>query len=67
MTLAEWGAIMLYFYASGRIAAFLHPTFRPMIFVTGVLLLVTAAMVFYSRQVNCLHAGSIFQHEPDRA
>ena len=65
VTLAEWGAIMLYFYASGRIAAFLHPTFRPMVLVTGVLLLVTAAMLFFSREANCAHADSEHEHEHD--
>ena len=45
LTLLEWGGILTYFYFSGRIAAFLHPMFRPLVLVTGILLLITAACV----------------------
>jgi uncharacterized repeat protein (TIGR03943 family) len=45
LTLFEWGGILTYFYFSGRIAAFLHPMFRPLVLVTGILLLITAACV----------------------
>ena len=45
LTLLEWGGILTYFYFSGRIAAFLHPMFRPLVLVTGILLLITALCV----------------------
>lgn len=45
LTLLEWGGLLTYFYLSGRIAAFLHPVFRPLVLVAGLLLLASAACV----------------------
>jgi len=45
LTLLEWGAILTYFYCSNRLAAYLHPNFRPLVIVTGTLLLASAACV----------------------
>jgi hypothetical protein len=45
LTLLEWGGILTYFYFSGRIAAFLHPMFRPLVLVTGILLLITTTSI----------------------
>ena len=45
LALAEWGTLLTYFYCSGRLVAYLHPNFRPLVFVTGILLLVSAACV----------------------
>jgi uncharacterized repeat protein (TIGR03943 family) len=45
LTLLEWGGILTYFYCSGRIVAFLHPLFRPLVLATGILLLLTAVCV----------------------
>lgn len=42
ITLACWSGILLYFHRTGRLAAFLHPTFRPGVLVAGVVLLVFA-------------------------
>ena len=47
LTLFEWGAILTYFYASHRIAAFLRPSFRPLVLATGILLLLTALCVLF--------------------
>jgi uncharacterized repeat protein (TIGR03943 family) len=55
LTLLEWGGILTYFYFSGRIAAFLHPMFRPLVLVTGVLLLITAVCVAIFREEECTH------------
>jgi uncharacterized repeat protein (TIGR03943 family) len=55
LTLLEWGGILTYFYFSGRIAAFLHPMFRPLVLVTGILLLITAACVAIFRQEESAH------------
>ena len=52
LTLLEWGGILTYFYFSGRIAAFLHPMFRPLVLVTGILLLITALCVDIFRMKN---------------
>ena len=53
LTLLEWGGILTYFYFSGRIAAFLHPMFRPLVLVTGVLLLITALCVAIFHEEEC--------------
>ncbi|CAN5762913.1 hypothetical protein BH09VER1_BH09VER1_50870 [soil metagenome] len=55
LTLLEWGGIMLYFYLSGRIASFLHPMFRPMVLVAGLLLAVTAVVLLFSGEECCGH------------
>jgi uncharacterized repeat protein (TIGR03943 family) len=55
LTLLEWGGILTYFYFSGRIAAFLHPMFRPLVLVTGILLLITAACITIFREAECAH------------
>jgi uncharacterized repeat protein (TIGR03943 family) len=55
LTLLEWGGILTYFYFSGRIAAFLHPMFRPLVLVTGILLLITAFCVAIFHEEECGH------------
>jgi uncharacterized membrane protein YcgQ (UPF0703/DUF1980 family) len=55
LTLLEWGGILTYFYFSGRITAFLHPMFRPLVLVTGILLLITAACVAIFREEESEH------------
>jgi uncharacterized repeat protein (TIGR03943 family) len=50
MTLLEWGVILVYFYGSGRLASFLHPDFRPLVLVTGVLLILSAGCVLFTRE-----------------
>jgi uncharacterized repeat protein (TIGR03943 family) len=37
-TLATWSAILLYFFLSGRVTAFLAPPFRPYVLVAGIVL-----------------------------
>jgi uncharacterized repeat protein (TIGR03943 family) len=62
LTLLEWGGILTYFHFSGRIAAFLHPMFRPLVLVTGILLLITAACVAIFREEGSSHEH---EHEED--
>jgi uncharacterized membrane protein YcgQ (UPF0703/DUF1980 family) len=62
LTLLEWGGILTYFYFSGRIAAFLHPMFRPLVLMTGILLLITAICVAIFREDECGH-----DHEEEHA
>lgn len=45
LTLGVWGGILFYFYASGRLAHFLHPSFRPGVVIASVVLLVMAAFL----------------------
>ena len=42
LTLLEWGGVLTYFYLSHRVALFLHPHFRPLVLLTGILLLISA-------------------------
>lgn len=44
-TLAAWSSILLYFYGTGRISAFLHPSFRGYVLIAG-LVLAAMALVF---------------------
>lgn len=48
--LFEWGAILVYFYCSHRLAGLLHPNFRPPVLVTGILLLLAAGCVLSGRE-----------------
>jgi uncharacterized repeat protein (TIGR03943 family) len=60
LTLFEWGGLLTYFFLIGRIAAFLHPIFWPLVLLAGLLLLVSAAcLVRSSRQgdVCCCSPG----------
>jgi len=42
LTLGVWGGILLYFHLGGRLAAFLHPSFRPGVLIAGCVLLLLA-------------------------
>ena len=57
-TLAAWSAVLLYFYFSGRLQAFLHPTFRPYVLVAG-LVMAGMALVFvlFPADANCCSAA----------
>ena len=57
-TLASWSSVLLYFYFSGRIAAFLIPTFRPYVLIAGVVLGAMAALfLFQSADAECCSAA----------
>jgi len=45
VTLLIWGGILLYFYQGNRLASLLHPNFWPGVLISGVLLLVLAAVM----------------------
>jgi uncharacterized repeat protein (TIGR03943 family) len=45
-TLLAWATLLLYFFLSGRLSAFLVPMFRPLVLVAGLLLLVLAVMAW---------------------
>jgi uncharacterized repeat protein (TIGR03943 family) len=67
LTLLEWGGILIYFYYSGRIAAFLHPLFRPLVLATGILLVLTAVCVAIFQEEDCSHTSRDHDHEHDFA
>lgn len=53
-TLAAWSTILLYFYFSGRLAAFLHPMFRPYVLIAGlVMAAMTLVFVFFPADADC--------------
>jgi uncharacterized repeat protein (TIGR03943 family) len=53
-TLAAWSAVLLYFFFSGRIQAFLHPTFRPYVLVAGLVMAAMALVfLFLPADANC--------------
>ena len=45
VTLSAWSAVLLYFFFSGRIQAFLHPTFRPYVLIAGFVM-AAMALIF---------------------
>ena len=45
LTLLAWGALMLYFYFSGRLADYLIPTYRPLVMVSGFVMIGIAAVL----------------------
>jgi len=60
LALFVWGAVLVYFYFSHRLAAFLHPSFRPLVLVTGVLLILSAVCVLFpeDKAAHCCDSGS---------
>src|SRR5438067_9159284 len=46
-TFLTWSVVLLCFYFSGRIASFLHPTFRPFVLVTGCVMFALAACFLF--------------------
>ncbi len=47
VTLFLWSFILLFFYFSGRIQAFLHPLFRPLALVAGLVMLILAGCFLF--------------------
>ncbi len=43
LTLVAWGALLLYFYFSGRLADYLIPAYRPLVMVSGLVMIGIAA------------------------
>ena len=67
LILLEWGAIMLYFNLSGRVSAFLHPNFRPLLWVVGVSLALTAVIIAFTQKTECCGAGeAVSTHDHGR-
>jgi uncharacterized repeat protein (TIGR03943 family) len=61
-TLACWSGILLYFHLSGRLAAFLHPTFRPGVLAAGLVLLVFAIGSLFGGSARCCRNGGGCAH-----
>jgi uncharacterized repeat protein (TIGR03943 family) len=55
--LSVWGGVLLAFFFSGRIRAYLHPNFQPFVLVAGAVLLCLAFLVLIS-PATCSAQGS---------
>ena len=57
-TLTAWSAILLHFYFTGRIQAFLIPMFRPLVLIAGLVMAVMAAVfLFLPADAECCSTG----------
>ena len=69
VTLLVWGVLMLWFWASGRIVAYLHPQFHPLVAGAGAaLLLLAPAWWWATRDVTegCSHCGGHHGHNHEK-
>ena len=57
-TLLVWGGVFVYFYGSGRLQSFLHPSLRPLVLVTGLGLMVAGLLLSVSDRSSALSAPS---------
>lgn len=46
--LIVWGILLTYFYSSGRVTAYLSPTFQPWTLAAGIVLLILSLVVWFS-------------------
>jgi len=52
LTLLEWGALLVYFYCSGRLASLLHPSFHLLVLVTGMLLGASGCLLWWREETE---------------
>ena len=60
LTLLLWGGTLLYFWVSGRVAAYLHPQFHPYVLAAGLGLLALAVLWWWASReadVGCHECG----------
>ena len=55
--LAVWGAVLLTIYFTGRIGAYLHPSFRPFALVAGFVLVAFAILMLVAPESASAHGG----------
>ncbi len=70
VTLLAWSGALLYFYISGRIVSYLHPSFRLNVLLAGVVLLVLAVLywIFGKNATDCCdhdHGDHDHTHDHD--
>ena len=56
--LAVWGAVLLSIYFTGRIGAYLHPTFRPFALAAGFTLAAFAVLMLVAPATGVVHGGA---------
>jgi len=68
VTLLLWGALMVWFWASDRVVAYLHPLFHPMVAAAGFVLLVLAPLWWWATRQSdegCSSCGCHHEHEKE--
>ncbi|MBE7209785.1 MAG: TIGR03943 family protein [Gluconacetobacter diazotrophicus] len=66
LALLAWGALMLYFYFSGRLADYLIPAYRPLVAVSGFVMLAIAAVLAWGmRPGAATNAGLVLEDRGD--
>lgn len=58
-----WGGVLAYFYFSGRLAAYLHPTFHIWTLVAGVTLILLSLVLVFGGGEGCAEKGCHHHHE----
>jgi uncharacterized repeat protein (TIGR03943 family) len=65
LTLLVWAQLLLYFWLSGRVAAYLHPQFHPYVAAAGVALLVLTVLYWWASadgEDGCDHCEEHHDH-----
>lgn len=56
--LTIWGVLLTYFYVSGRVSSYLHPSFHPWMILSGIVLILMAGGVLFLPEVEgSTHGG----------
>ena len=58
LALLAWGALMLYFYFSGRLSDYLIPAYRPLVAVSGFVMLAIAAVLAWGMRPGAAAAAA---------
>jgi uncharacterized repeat protein (TIGR03943 family) len=66
--LTVWGATLMHFYVSGRVASYLHPAFHLLTMMSGIVLLLLAFGVLFlpAEEDACCDAGCATSHGEQR-
>lgn len=69
LTLGVWGGLLIYFYATRRLAALVHPDFHALVLATGCLLVGAAACLLFAPRAGqaACHGGEPAGLNPARA
>ena len=59
LTLVAWGALLLYFYFSGRLADYLIPAYRPLVMVSGFVMVGIAAVLAWGMRPGARDMGAL--------
>ena len=66
VTLIAWGALMLYFYFSGRLADYLIPAYRPLVAISGFVMIGIAAVLAWGMRPGAKDtAGLVLEDRGD--